>query len=264
MNLIKIANTETFDTQIYFVDYLGEFIIVNFDYGGLLVLNQKLEKIRAIDIFDDFVIEKVYFNNGHDTALILCQEQNCFVLVNELFDVTIINLNEESADIFFSDLYYWSEKEILISSYSGDIYSISLENNKFEKTSSKYVQTKYPSFFAYWKLTSKLGIEYYDIKNGLIYNNGDYLTNYSHTGENKININLRDENFEIAAFNKYICLIFNENTIEIHYNDQGYELTVDSLYMYRSVRFLSKEKLIILLTNKSDPFENTLTLYTIK
>lgn len=259
-----MEDTKIHDSQVYFADYLGEFIIVNSDYMGLLVLNQKLEKIRSIDIFDDFIIEKVYFNNDHNTALILCEVHNCFVLVNELFDVTIINLNEESADIFFSDLYYWSEKEILISSYSDAIYSICLENNKFEKTSAKYVQEKYPYFFDSWKLTSKLGIEYYDMKNGLIYKNSDYLMNYSHSSENKLNINISVENFEISAFNKDNYLVFNENTTEIHHNDQEYELSVDSLYMYRAVRFLSEERIIVLLTNKSDPFENTLTVYTIK
>lgn len=261
MNPIKIEKTQIDNYQVYFADYLGEFIIVNNDYMGLLFLNQKLEKVGSVDIFHDFVIEKTYFNLEHNTALFLCREQNCFVIVNKQLEIKIIDLNEDSSDLVFSDLYYWSEKEILLSTYSDAIYSICLQDNKFEKLTDNYVRIEYPYFYDTLKLTNVLTIGYYDMKNGVFSKEKGLLINYSHSGKIKLNIKLSDPNFEISAFNKWNYLIFNEYSAEIHYNEQEHVLSVDRPYMFRAVRFLSEEKLLVLLTNKSDPFENLLRIY---
>lgn len=264
MNPMKIEDMKINDFQVYFADYFGDFIIVNYEYVGLLFLNKKLEKVRSVDIFNNFVIEKTFFNLDHNRVLFFCREHNCFVLVNKLFEIKIINLGENDSDLVFSDLYYWSDKEILLSSYSGSIYSIHLQDYSFEKISEKYVQLEYPQFHYIWKGSKTLTIGFYDMITGVIFQQQGVLMNYSHSGSIKRKVTLSISDVEISYFKEGKCLVFNEHTAVIYYNDEFHgELSVHRPYMFRTVKYLGEEQILVLLTNKSDPYENLLRVYKI-
>jgi hypothetical protein len=91
------------DNDVYFLDVIGDRVVINDDYRGLKVLSTDLEPLMNIPVFDGWIIDRMYNSDRtdrkvqkikdpkgpeldwHDLVFIqgmwifVCEDQLCFV-----------------------------------------------------------------------------------------------------------------------------------------------------------------------------------------
>ncbi len=118
---IKIENND-----VYILDIVGNYILINNNYRGISIFNINLEKVKDIPIFEDLVIYSVYKDFIGEKILLYCPDNECIIYVNlELSDFNIIPLSNQ--DIIFSPIYYWNENLIILITYTNEFYILDIE-----------------------------------------------------------------------------------------------------------------------------------------
>lgn len=110
---------------------VNEYIIVNDNYNGIIVLNAyNLSIVKRIELFEDFTVYNVYVDNEKNIVLFYCPENKCIVTIRlNSFSYKILNLKDEFQSIIFSQYYEIYERGFLFTDYNGNIYSLIMDNN---------------------------------------------------------------------------------------------------------------------------------------
>lgn len=66
--------------DVYFLEVIGDKILVNYNYSGILVFDRELCLLETIEIMDDFIIESSV-KRGQE-ILFICPENKSFVYFN--------------------------------------------------------------------------------------------------------------------------------------------------------------------------------------
>ena len=110
--------------DIYFIEVLGDRVLVNDNYSGLLVYDSGLNLVESIKIMDDFLIESSV--KKENEILLICPENECLVYLNIIgCQYKIISLDGWEEWIF-SPLYEWQEDGIILSDYNGRLARVDL------------------------------------------------------------------------------------------------------------------------------------------
>lgn len=110
--------------DIYFIEVLGDRVLVNDNYSGLLVYDSGLNLVESIKIMDDFLIESSV--KKENELLLICPENECLVYLNIIgCQYKIISLDGWEEWIF-SPLYEWQEDGIILSDYNGRLARVDL------------------------------------------------------------------------------------------------------------------------------------------
>ena len=77
---MKKEQTIIMDKDIYFIEKVGDRIVTNDNYVGILIFDYNLNLIENINMFDDMIVSSWISNN---TAILLfCEDNNCIVFVD--------------------------------------------------------------------------------------------------------------------------------------------------------------------------------------
>lgn len=120
------------------MELLDDYLILNDNYHGLLVLDFDLNIVKKIPFTKELSIYAAYIYMNQ--VLLYCPEDSCFVFVNVLSsECKYISLTKHEEKIFLN-LYQWCDDSVLIMTNQGDCicidlstYSIKEELNIIEK-----------------------------------------------------------------------------------------------------------------------------------
>lgn len=114
--------------DVYFLEVIGDKILVNDNYSGILVFDRELCLLETIEIMDDFIIESSV-KRGQE-ILFICPENKSFVYFNLVgYHYKIIPMVGWE-DWIFSPLFQWEGDKVLLSDYKGRLVQLDLEREE--------------------------------------------------------------------------------------------------------------------------------------
>ena len=253
---IKIENND-----VYILDIVGNYILINNNYRGISIFNINLEKVKDIPIFEDLVIYSVYKDFIGEKILLYCPDNECIIYVNlELSDFNIIPLSNQ--DIIFSPIYYWNENLIILITYTNEFYILDIEKRVVKRIGKKEIAKSYPEFYGFWHESKGYSIlKIYSQELKFVFNDTDHdrigLLKFKQNNKffiekpNNIghDVEYKDKKFMFIKENK-IILLSEKKLITWDANKNE---------IFLRARFLNTNTIIILSSMKDDFKNNTIT-----
>lgn len=272
----KIRELNDVKSDIWFLKTVNNKIIINNNYSGISIYNEKFDLMKIIFIIDNLTIYFSYVNNNE--ILLYCAENMKLIYINvDSYEYKIINLTEDMTEITFSKAYVWHKSIVILSSYNSDFFEVDLNKSEIKRIDRKRIKKYYYDFYNLYKIyksclcenhlveifnDKKIIVVYrYNKKNNLNiikYNNGKYISN-------KINLNI-NINFYRIIYEENITVIIDENVIEIITKENRNKLIIKDKYMYYNVELYKKNNeiyLIVVISDKSLIKNSRLILYKI-
>jgi len=110
--------------DIYFLEIIGEKILVNDNYSGVLVYDRELNLLQTIKFMDGFLIE--FSVKKQNEILFICPENGSLVYLSLTdYQHKMISLDGWEEWIF-SPLFEWQEDHIILSDYKGRLAMVDL------------------------------------------------------------------------------------------------------------------------------------------
>lgn len=252
---MHIKTKEFEKNDIYFMEVLSDKIIINDNYDGILILDNNLNLIKKLNIFEDITIYSTFISNNEE-ILLFCPDNQCMVYINIAnYDYKVINLNNGLENFIFSTLYEWNDNGLVLTTYSGEFYIISVYQESIQKISCEEVERLFPKLYKFYQESitcNIIKIFPYDcvvITKG-VDGNINVLNCFNQTENvlNNVNANYLDIEFRDGKF-----VILNENRIEIITNHDKRLLNANKNYIFLKARFIGKRndiKIVILSSNK--------------
>lgn len=126
-----MLSVEIKNNDIYFMEIVGEKIIINDGYKGILILDMQMQPIKSIEIIEDITIYSSFFYKNE--ILLFCPDNNCLVYINIVsYKYNVISLGETWSPIF-STLYCWNEMGVILSTFKGEFVKVNLQEKNVEK-----------------------------------------------------------------------------------------------------------------------------------
>ena len=147
--IAKVLEFSQKNNDIYFLENVGNKIIINDNYSGILVLNNKLKVINKISFVEEITIYSSYINTTNEEILLYCPDNSIFVYINvKSYKQKIIKLKDPIINnMIFSNQYIWVDNNVLLSTYKSEFILINIKNSLVEIIDLNKLQQKYPAFF---------------------------------------------------------------------------------------------------------------------
>ena len=135
MLMISIKNF--YDNDIYFMKRIGNTIIINNNYEGILILDFELNIIKEEKLLDDLLISDCFVNQDTKEIMLYAYENNCFVYLDTVNNIKkIIPIQEEFEELFFLPFYEWkSDKLLLLAATGGELICIDVSEGIIKEAS---------------------------------------------------------------------------------------------------------------------------------
>jgi len=113
---------ETLKKEIEELNFLGlteDYIVVNDEYHGLIIMDHSMNEVRKIELNDDVVVTTSVTDKNK--MLLFCYEEECAFYVDIEKDVTYKFDLRDFSDIYFSEIYFWKNNNVYLFNYHGDV-----------------------------------------------------------------------------------------------------------------------------------------------
>lgn len=228
MNIFeKIDNND-----IYFIEIVSNVVVINDNYGGIQILDDKFNIIKKIELFEGL---KIYNSYVKDNELILyCYENECLIYINIYsFESRIIKLSIEFNDIIFTPFFEWNDNDLFLIDYDN---TTAVHINLF-KTSVTVMDKNYINKYEVkiqddWNELKKYLIhKVYPVKNLAILesNHELILYNFKQNFKSKLNVQkIKFHDIELSELNvaqiseEQILLFTGEKYITLKPELEGY------------------------------------------
>lgn len=248
-----IKTKEFKQNDIYFMEVLSDKIIINDNYDGILILDNNLDLIKRLNIFEGITVYSSFINNSEE-MLLFCPDNECMVYIDIAnYEYKVIYLNNGLESLVFSNLYEWNEKGLVLTTYKGEFYKVCAYEKTIQKIDYKEIEKLYPDLCKFHQESIKHKVirafphEYIaiidDEKRNINLLNVKDQTKYV---LNNATINFLDIEFRGGTF-----AIVNENMIEIITTQDKSVLHPNKNYIFLKARFLSIPNDICLVTLSS-------------
>ncbi|APC40576.1 hypothetical protein [Clostridium estertheticum] len=251
---IKTKEFKQNDNDIYFIGNLADKIIINDNYNGILILDNNLELIKKLEIFDDITVYSHFINNVDEEILLFCPDNECMVYINvETYEYKVIYLKNGLENLIFSNLYEWSVNGLVLSTYNGEFYSICIDEKIIEKIDYKEVERLYPKLYKFYKESTKQKVIklFPDEYIAIIEEEKRNINAFNYKEQTKHVLNNASINFIDIEFKDGIFVLVDENIIEIITIRDKEILHPDENYIFLKAKFVSKLDCICLVTLSS-------------
>ncbi|NFH70234.1 hypothetical protein FDC35_12740 [Clostridium botulinum] len=237
-----IKTKEFEKNDIYFMEVLSDKIIINDNYDGILILDNNLDLIKRLNVFEDMTIYSAFVNNNEE-MLLFCPDNECMVYINIAnYEYKVINLNNGLENLIFSTLYEWNDNGLVLTTYKGEFYSVSVYQKSIQKIGYEEIERLYPKLYKFHQesITRKI-IKIFPYECVAIIENekGNInMLNFKNQTENVLNnvtVNYLDIEFREGTF-----VIVNENTIEIITTHDKRVLNPNKNYIFLKARVIDK------------------------
>ena len=126
--------------DIYFLEIVGDKVVINDNYKGILIFDDRFNLVKKIDIFEEIIVDfTIKGKNG--ILFFCCNKEILLYLVRETLQYSIIYL-KDFCDGIFSPLYIWENDFVLLSDYKGNMAKIDLKKEKLSLVEAKAIEVK--------------------------------------------------------------------------------------------------------------------------
>lgn len=210
------------------MEILGEKIVLNDNYSGLLFLTKELELVNKLTLIEDLIIYSSFKKTNE--ILLFCPENGCLIYVDiVVYNYKIIPLTGFD-NIMFSMLYFWDNIDIFLSDYQGNLIKVNLEDSSLSILGSNSIECKRIQEI-YIKLKGFNIIKVFlSERKVLVRNTESKLILLGYSGEMDIlndiefdefhDFELMNDNFALVGENR--VSIFNKESTEIYYPSDFY------------------------------------------
>lgn len=211
MFLEKIDEINFDENDIYFLEVVGNKIIVNDNYSGVLILNSDLCVEKSIKLFDEMIICNSFIDDVNRRILLYCDESFKFVCIDVItYEFKIIELLDymKAKNIIFSNVFEWENDKVVLTSFHNNFFLIDLKNGTVEDLDSMYIENHYSKFYCFYQLYLKY-----------LALHKKYITEISGIDELIVLSGKKNsEQLKITVYNKDNCnVVYHENKIEIDF-----------------------------------------------
>ena len=257
--------------DIYFFEVISNKIVINNNYKGIIILDNNLDELKQLNIFDHMMIYSCYINENDEELLLFCEENKCLVYVNlREYDYKVIDLREEFLAMGFSPVYLWDSNRLILSTYDGKFYDVDVKEDSNALISNSDVSGKYPLLYELWLQTTKHKIVNIHPNNFQFIFKNDQGIYYLHDLLNNntcINDYLANMAHEIT-FEQDTFVFTSEQFISVvKQNVEVARIETNNAYMFLRTRFEKTTvsiRIVVLNGSKSDNCKNLITMYDIK
>jgi len=248
----KVKELKIRDNDTYFMESVGDRVVINKNYEGILVLDNQLTGMNEIPLFPGLKIYSSLYSHAQNSIMLLCPENDCLVFADlKAGHYDILPIEKHEIGVFNTRLYIWYDDIILLSTPDGVFYEYVLGGNKLAELDGEEIDNDYPKFYSFWSTTRKYTpIDISHTQYGYIY--GDRITQeygfYDFDRNTERNIRVTDIEPEEILYRNGIWVLGAENQIRISTEkvreDSSYSYDQTSVrlpegYHIRKVRFLN-------------------------
>lgn len=241
------------NNDIYFMEVLSDKIITNDNYDGILILDNNLNLIKRLKIFEGITVYSTFINNNEE-ILLFCPDNECMVHINIAnYEYKVIYLKNGLENLIFSTLYEWNENGLVLTTYKGEFYSICLYKKTIQKIDYKEIERLYPKLYEFYQesIKHKVVKVFADEYIAIIDDEKRNINMLNSKGQTKHVLNNATTNFLDIQFREGTFAIVNENTIEIITTHDKGVLYPNKDCIFLKARFLSKPNDICLVALSS-------------
>lgn len=247
---MKVKNVELLNNDVYFMEIVNNMIVINDNYGGLIVFDSELRQIKKIELVNELIIY-TSFKNGNE-LLLFCPDNDCLIYVNiESNEKKIISLTGFESYLF-STIYDWNQKNLILSDYQDHFIKVDLNKRILVKMDLNDVECK------------NIREDYGKLRRGKICKvcaseKKAFIqlpdSNYSLV-DYKQNINIlqnfeKEEYHDFETINGYLAKI-GENKIEISFKDNKEVFYSPEYYDFLKGKFMIEKGTIYLFLLSGD------------
>lgn len=198
--------------ELYFIDVTSDYVVVNDQYQGVLILDYDFNIIKSLKLSDDIIIShSITFDNK---MLLFCYENECIFFVDlDLWEIKRIEMNM-FPDVYFSDLFEWNSDYVYLFGNNGETcIKITLASGIAEEVLSNSENELKDCFKKLWKFN----VCAYDSVNSavLIVQDSEYiLFDYKNGKRKRLNINsVKESKKNISSDMIYCKTDFSSDTV---------------------------------------------------
>ena len=136
------------NNDIYFLESIGSNIVINDNYSGILILNNKFDIIKKVSFAREVTIYSSYTNDIKEELLLYCPDNDVFIYINiKNYKYRIIKLRNPIKNMIFSNYYIWRYNMLLLSTYKSEFILLNVEKLTTEIIDFSCMIQKYPDFY---------------------------------------------------------------------------------------------------------------------
>jgi len=252
--IIKTKEFNQNNNDVYFIEILSDKIIINDNYNGILILDNNLELIKRLEVFEEITIYSSFINNVNEEMLLFCPDNECMVYINlKTYEYKVIYINNGLENLIFSNLYEWNENCLALSTYKCEFYSICIDEKIVQKIDYKEVERLYYELYEFYRESTKQKVIkiFPDEYIAIIEDEKCNINAFSYKKQTKHNLNDGSINFIDIQFKEGTFVLVDENTIEIITPNGKEVLHPDENYIFLKAKFVSKLNCTYLVTLSS-------------
>jgi hypothetical protein len=255
--------------DIYFMEVVGDKIIINDNYKGIYILDNDLNVEKNIKLLDDMIIDTSF--KKENEILLCCYENECLIYFRvDTCDYKVIQLSDELKEMSFISLYEWKYDDILLLADNGTIIiQINTINGNISVIPNDIIEKSNFSICNDWSKLDKYIIHnvYPNIFNVIVeIDNRLMLMDYKNNVVTELKIDyIAFHDIEICC--DYIIQI-SENEILINHKDKSVRIypqqQEESFLRCRFITINEDICIVILIGNNTNSLVGAIERYSIK
>jgi len=264
MIIKKIDELIVLNNDIYILTNFKDYIIINDNYQGLILLNHTLRTIEKIFIFEGIHIYHLYQKYNGNSVLVYSPENEeiIFVDINTKKHAVI----KTHTDEVFSPNYYWNDNTLLMITFNGDFYQLCFESYILRQVTAKEAEKICSSFFNFWNASREYHVlkVYSEQQSFIVKNNTESVSFFNYAQQEYVTAKNFSDGWHDVEYNNNIFLFIHEKKIEI-INDQNKIILKPRLgYILLRARFLSSNQIVVFSSKPSNSRECLLETYSLE
>ncbi len=265
-NMAKKDAKEFPQNDIYFLEILGDKLLVNDNYEGVLIFDSEFVLLKKMKISDNLAIA-FSIKKGNEILLICPENRKIIYIDTRDYQHKIISL-EQFEDWVFSSLFDWKGNIITLSDYKGNLAKLDLEKAKLFKL-GEYSHIKTTVSNAYQKLNGFRTNKIFPLEEKAIVEDSiDGLELIDYEDNIVPLIRLRKEefyDFELSC--KHIAEIGEYKAVTINFENEKFQqyYPQEKYYFLRGKMMVTKQEnfLFLLSAKKSDEKKSLIEKYSL-
>jgi len=256
------------DNDVYILAVAAHRVVINLDYKGVLILDERLNELAQVELFDGIIHQDAFI--GGDCVVLHCEER-CFVHVDtRTCACTVIPYDEALPELPYLHLYQWvGDALYLLASGAVTIVKVDI------KAKIARIADEVPAEITLRRDWEKLKAHKYMVwtaypdRPSAVVEAGSQLleTDYLHDTSRVLEIERIEEFHDIEAYQGYVAQI-SEKQVAVSY--QGKTVRIQppgelAYFMHGKFLTANNEDCIVLLSGRYDDSKvNRLDLYSLQ
>lgn len=264
MLIKKIDELIILNNDIYILTNFKDYIIINDNYQGLILLNHTLRTIEKIFIFEGIHIYHLYQKYNGNSVLVYSPENKEIILVDiDTKEHTVIKTHTNEV---FSPNYYWNDNTLLMITFNSDFYQLCFEFYILKQVIAKEVEKTCSSFFNFWNASREYHVlkVYSEQQSFIVKNNNKSISFLNYAQQKYVIAKNFSDGWHDVEYSNNIFLFIHEKKIEIINNQDKITLKPHPDYIFLRARFLSNNQIVVLSSKPSNSRECLLETYSLE